>query len=141
MPQEQNNPPSTGSHQDRRLIETAAAAGAERDEHNGRQVAPRLASGILLDATTDPHTPSCAWPVIMHNVSDGGFAFWSKRQLRTGSDVWVREFRSDESADWLRAVVTRCTVGIKGFLIGAAFVATHEASNAPSGSTRERPGE
>ncbi|MGB2984898.1 MAG: PilZ domain-containing protein, partial [Phycisphaerae bacterium] len=68
-----------------------------------------------------PDVPSCTWPAIMHNISEGGFAFWSKRQLRQDGSVYVREFSADNSAPWLPACVTHCTVGIKGYLIGAAF--------------------
>jgi len=86
----------------------------------------RFAASMQLDVSTDPEAPSCTWPVMMHNVSEGGFAFWSKRQFRVGSEIFVREFSADNDLPWGRAAVTHCTTGIKGFLIGAEFFSTPE---------------
>ena len=57
----------------------------------------------------------------MHNVSDGGFAFWSKKVVRRHTTLFVREYTDDISQGWLRARVIHCTVGIWGYFIGAAF--------------------
>lgn len=131
MPQQQDSSSVANSGEIKRLVETASATG-EADEYAGKREALRFAVGMQLDVTTDPASASCAWPVIMHNVSDGGFAFWSKKQLRTGSDIWVREFTADNSLPWLPAHVTHCTVGIKGYLIGASFGAASDTSNPDS---------
>ena len=103
-----------------RLVTTASEDGVP-DQRSGHRSAARFAAGMQLDVTTDPNVPSSTWPVIMHNISASGFAFWSKKQLRQGGSIWVREFSSDNSAPWLPAHVTHCTVGIKGYLVGAAF--------------------
>lgn len=107
-------------HEIQRLVTTAGADG-EPDDYTGQRCATRFAVGMQLDVTTDPSFPGSTWPVIMHNISEGGFAFWSKRQLRQGATIFVREFSSDNSAPWLPAHVTHCTVGIKGYLVGASF--------------------
>jgi hypothetical protein len=110
-----------------RLVTTASEDGLG-DDHAGQRTSTRFAAGMRLDVTTDPAVPSCTWPVIMHNVSGGGFAFWSKRQLRHSGEIWVREFSSDNSMPWLPAHVTHCTVGIRGYLVGAQFDAESASS-------------
>lgn len=111
----------------KRLVTTAGEDG-EPDSYTGKRGSTRFAVGMQLDVCTDRAIPACVWPVTMHNISDGGFAFWSKRQLRMTADIWVREFTADNSAPWLAAYVTHCTVGIKGYLVGAEF------GSAPAGS-------
>jgi len=122
MPSPTDNIPAIDEDEIRRLVTTAGEDG-EPDEYTGKRNSTRFAVGMQLDVTTDPAVPSCSWPVIMHNISDQGFAFWSKRQLRNGGDIWVREFSADNSAPWIPAKVTHCTVGIKGYLVGAEFTA------------------
>jgi len=103
-----------------RLVESAGQGG-HADEFTGQRAATRFAVGMQLDVSTDVNAPDCTLPVTMHNVSDGGFAFWSKRQFRTGAEIFVREFSPDNAMPWVRAEVTHCTTGIKGYLIGAQF--------------------
>ena len=103
-----------------RLVTTASEDG-RADNYAGQRTSTRFAVGMQLDVATDPAVPLCSWPVIMHNISDKGFAFWSKRQLRQGCEIWVREFSADNSMPWLAAQVTHCTVGIRGYLVGAQF--------------------
>lgn len=112
--------PAMQDNEIERLVATAGAVG-EPDQYTGKRAARRFAVGMRLDVATDPNVPACLWPVIMHNICDGGFAFWSRRQLRNGGEIWVREFTSDDSAPWISAWVTHCTVGIKGYLTGATF--------------------
>jgi len=106
------------------------SAGEENhaDDSTCQRGSTRFAVGMQLDVSTDPGAPNCTWPVTMHNVSDTGFAFWSKRQFRMGSEIYVREFSANNDLPWGRAAVTHCTTGIKGFLIGAEFSATPETN-------------
>lgn len=120
MANQHDSPPVNDQREINRLVVTAGEDGAP-DEYAGKRDSTRFAVGMRLDVSTDPDVPSCTWPAIMHNISEGGFAFWSKRQLRQDGSVYVREFSADNSAPWLPACVTHCTVGIKGYLIGAAF--------------------
>ena len=114
------NPPVVGGSEIKRLV-TSAEQDGQADAYAGKRGSVRFAAGMPLDVTTSPDVPSCAWPVTMHNISERGFAFWSRRQLRQGTAIYVREFSGNAPAPWLPACVTHCTVGIKGFLIGAAF--------------------
>lgn len=109
-----------------RLV-TEAGVDGEPDAYTGQRASTRFAVGMRLDVTMDPALPASTWPVIMHNISDGGFAFWSKKQLRNSSEIWVREFSADNTAPWIPARVSHCTVGIKGYLIGAMFDPTRDS--------------
>ncbi len=97
-----------------KVEEIATGLGSQRDTE-------RFAMGMRLDVTTDICNPSGHWPVTMHNISDGGFAFWSRKQLRNHAEIWVREFSSDDSMPWVLARVEHCTVGILGYLVGGKF--------------------
>lgn len=104
-----------------RLVEDAKEGG-EADHYTGKRQTMRFNAGMMLEATLDPKLPAGSrWPLTMHNVSEGGFGFWSKRKLEIGDMLYVRAFTPDESGRWLAARVTHCTVGIRGFLVGVAF--------------------
>lgn len=103
-----------------RLVTSASEQGGG-DDHAGHRTTTRFAAGMQLDVTTEPTPLAEPWPVIMHNVSDGGFAFWSKKQIFKRDSIWVREFSADNGGTWLPAHVTHCTVGIRGYLVGARF--------------------
>ena len=104
----------------RRLVESASRGG-HPDVYEGKRGAARVAAAVPLDVTTDPTVPTCAQAVTMHNISLSGFAFWSRRQLPRGTPIYVREFSADNSKPWVPARVTHCTIGLRGFLVGAAF--------------------
>ena len=103
-----------------RIVATAGQVG-EPDLYAGKRHSTRFAEGMQLEVTTDPTNPRASWGVCMHNISEGGCAFWSRRKLEIRSAIYVREYSGDEKQPWLRGYVTHCTVGIRGFLIGAAF--------------------
>ncbi len=116
-----NNSSSTANRgQIARWVETAGESG-EPDGYAGKRHAVRFKEGMLLAVTLDPVKPGGTWNVYMHNVSDGGFAFWSKREVPARGTVYVRDGAEAGPRTWLKARVTHCTVGIRGFLIGAAF--------------------
>jgi len=102
------------------LVEAAGAEG-EPDSYAGKRLSTRFADGMRLEVSLDPKSPKGSWAVFMHNVSDGGFAFWSKQKLPARTPLYVREFSDDESAAWVGATVQHCSTGIRGFLVGAAF--------------------
>ena len=112
--------PIAGRREIARLVETAAQQG-EADQYAGKRHFTRFAEGMRLEVTLNPAQPSGARGVYMHNVSDGGFAFWSKKEVPARTTMFVREYTEDNSQGWLKARVTHCTVGIRGFLVGAAF--------------------
>ena len=104
-----------------RLVSSASEIGRADGTPARKRGWARLHVGMHLDVTTDRQDHEDILPVIMHNISDGGFAFWLKRELRIDAQIWVREFSGDEPFPWLAAQVTHCTVGIRGYLIGAKF--------------------
>ena len=114
------NVPIASVDQVARWVESARQQG-EADGYGGKRHSRRFTKGIRLEVTLDPARPSASWGVYMQNVSDGGFAFWSKKEVRVHTTLFVREYTDDNSQGWLRARVTHCTVGIRGCLIGAAF--------------------
>ena len=103
-----------------RLVATARRHG-DTDAYTGKRRSARVAEGMQLEVTMNPDDPSAAWAVSMHDVSKGGVAFWSKRDVQPYTCIYVREFSSGSNRLWLPARVRHRTVGIRGYLIGAAF--------------------
>ena len=103
-----------------RLMETAQQVG-KPDRYNGKRRWTRLTVGMKLEITTDPADPSGSHHVTMQNLSGGGFSFWSKRGLVAHSSIFVREYSDEGQHEWVPAHVCHCTVGIRGFLVGAEF--------------------
>ena len=121
-----------------RLVSAAGEFG-EPDTWAGKRSAPRVAEGMQLEVTTNPGDPSAAWAVSMQDVSHTGVAFWSKREIRPRSGIYVRQFSPGTEYKWIPACVKHSTVGIRGSLIGAEFEAASGAASAPGsaqGSTR-----
>ena len=98
-----------------------AAGSGEADLYAGKRHSTRVADEIYLEVTLDPSKASAAWGVYMHNISGGGFAVWSKKEVPLRSTLYVRECREEGPGPWLRARITHSTRGLRGFLIGAAF--------------------
>lgn len=103
-----------------RLIVAAGECG-ETDFYAGKRDSTRVAGTMQLEVTRDPDDPSTIWPAMMHDLSDTGVGFWSKRDLPRRTMIYVREFSQDGSGVWLPARVQHRTVGIRGFLVGASF--------------------
>jgi hypothetical protein len=99
----------------------AAGASGEADGYAGKRHATRFADGLYLEVTLDPAKPSATWGVYMHNVSGGGCAFWSKREVPLRGMVSVRHCGEDGPGPWIAARVTHCTRGLRGFLVGVSF--------------------
>ncbi|MCO6435836.1 MAG: PilZ domain-containing protein [Phycisphaerae bacterium] len=111
----------TAMEEIRRLVESAKEGG-EPDHYMGKRQDLRVSVGTMLEATIAPKLAIAKrWPITMHNVSEGGFGFWSKQKFEINDVLYVREFTPNNSGKWLTARVTHCTVGIRGFLIGVAF--------------------
>jgi hypothetical protein len=117
-------PRSQSPQSDKQEISRLVAAASEEsrgDVYAGKRQLPRYSTGMPLEAVLDKSRTSEAFPVTMHNVSDTGLAFWAKREIEPGEDVFLREFSDDDNSAWVGAEVTHCTAGIRGFLIGAQF--------------------
>ena len=91
------------------------------DVYAGKRQWARYTLGMRVDVTTDPTRPSASWQVSLHNISGGGAGFWSKRELDSGSTVYLRDGTDEDSPVWLAARVMHRTVGLRGFLIGVSF--------------------
>jgi len=104
----------------RRLLTVARQEGRP-DPFLAKRRWVRYTLGISLDVTTDPQDPSARWSAVMHNVSGGGIGFWSKRKVPAGASIFVRQYSDDDSSQWIPLHVSHCTIGIQGYLIGAAY--------------------
>lgn len=102
------------------LVEAAEAYG-EADHYAGKRHDTRIADGMQLEVTTEPKKPTASWPVGMHDISDSGVSFWSKRDIPLFQRVYIREFSPDNSRTWIPTLVKHRTIGIRGNLIGTAF--------------------
>lgn len=111
----------------RRLVAIASEEGTP-DQYTGKRNAPRFAAGMMLEAAVSPDQPSRIWPVTMHNVSETGFGFFSRKKLDRDQLVFVREFSGEDTCVWMPARVTHCTQKINGYLVGVVL-----ETAAPSG--------
>ena len=112
---------STSDAQEIQKLVTSAQEQGAPDHYTGKRRWMRFYAGMPLDITTDPGVPSASMHVTMQNVSEGGFAFWSKRELRQHTSLFVREFTAEGDREWVAGQVRHCTSGIRGYLIGAEF--------------------
>jgi len=104
----------------KRWLETAEQNG-EFDNYAGKRSTPRFVEGMPLQVSMNPSLRTESFGGHMHNVSETGFAFWSKTEVAPRTTLYVRDANLDGNGGWLEAWVTHCTRGIRGFLIGAAF--------------------
>ena len=126
--------PTTGDAKEiKRLVETAQQVG-QADHYHGKRRNTRFSAGMKLEITTDPLIPGATYHVVMQNLSGGGFAFWSKRELRQHTFISVREFSKDVENEWVAAEVRHCTTGLRGYLVGAEF--QNPTSDEPPPPTR-----
>jgi len=102
------------------LISKAMRRG-KPDVFPGRRRWVRYYVGMRIElAPADPDRGE-TWTGVMHNISGGGIGFWSKRPMPARTRFRFRDLSEGESAVWIAAHVTHCTVGIGGYLIGARF--------------------
>jgi hypothetical protein len=116
-----NNSASASNAQEIQKLVTSAQEQGTPDHYTGKRRWMRFAAGMPLEITSDPEVPSASMYVTMQNVSEGGFAFWSKREIKQHTPLFVREFSTEGDREWVAAQVRHCTVGIRGFLVGAEF--------------------
>ena len=126
---------STSDAQEIHKLVTSAQEQGTPDRYPGKRHWTRFSAGMRLEIATDPGIPSSSSHVIMQNVSEGGFAFWSKRELREHTPLFVREFSRDGDGEWMAAHVRHCTVGIRGYLVGAEFENPPEGKENPPQET------
>ena len=128
-----DNTSASDAQEIHKLVTSAQEQGAP-DRYTGKRSWTRFSAGMQLEITTDPGIASASVHVIMQNVSEGGFAFWSRRELRQHTLLFVREFSRESEGEWIGARVRHCTAGIRGYLVGAEFdhpAAEDEQGNDP----------
>lgn len=111
------------SHPDRQVADLVSAAQREGhpDCYAGKRDHTRYMTGMRLEIACDPTNSGETAPVVMHNVSEGGFAFWFRRSLEPRTVIYLRDGEGSGTGEWLPAVVRHCTRGILGYLVGAQF--------------------
>ena len=102
------------------LLRSAQSSG-EADFYAGKRGTTRISENLQLEVTKDPSKPDARFAATLHNVSEGGCAFWLRQKLDRQAPVYVREFNSEGPLPWIAALVSHCTQGIRGFLIGVSF--------------------
>ena len=116
-----NNSSSTSDSQEIHKLVTSAQELGAPDHYTGKRRWTRFTAGMPLEITTNPANPLATVYVTMQNVSEGGFAFWCKREIEQHTSMFVREFTDEGNREWVAAHVRHCTIGIRGYLIGAQF--------------------
>lgn len=104
----------------RHLVEVGQTA-RESDVYSGKRGWTRHTLHMRMDVTTDPTDPDASQAAIAHNVSGGGMGLWLKRKLQPHDDIYIREYVADGCGPWIPATVVHCTLGMQGYLVGAAF--------------------
>ena len=113
----------------------AAKRHGEKNIYAGKRQSERVAEGIQLEASTNLEDPSATWFVTMHDISHGGVAFWSKRDVQPRTYLFVREYSAGTTRQWLPVHVKHRTVGLRGYLVGASF----EIAGSPGGDGSNAP--
>ena len=116
----------------KRLMRIAEESGMP-DSYSGKRASQRVKTSLRLELTTDLSQTGDLRTISMHDLSESGLAFWSKQRFQRSTTVYLREFSDDQPWPWLKAQVTHCTNGIRGFLIGAEFELPAPRGRAPSG--------
>lgn len=120
MPTQQGRTPDNPSAEIRRLVAIASEEGTA-DHYTGKRDTPRFAAGMMLEAAVSPDQPASVWPVTMHNVSETGFGFFSRKKLDRDQLVFVREFSGEDTCVWVPVRVTHCTQKINRYLVGVSL--------------------
>lgn len=102
-----------------RLVASAARSG-KPDVFFGKRRWLRYTVGMPMEirGPTGSGLPDTA---VMHNVSGGGFAFVSPREIAAGTSFALRSTCGEGDSRWVTARVMHCAPGVGSFLIGAAF--------------------
>jgi hypothetical protein len=103
-----------------RILTDAAGKGAG-DFYGGKRSHRRFFASGPFEMDANTAEGPMVFPVTLHDISASGLACWCKHRLAEKTPLRLREFSCDDSGVWLSAKVTHCTLGIRGFLVGAAF--------------------
>lgn len=120
MDKNKSNAPAVDKEEISRWVATAEQNG-DFDNFAGKRAATRFVEGMPLQISMSPSPSTSMLSGHMHNVSETGIAFWTKKEVPARTTIYVRDANTEGDGGWLQAWVTHCTRGIRGFLIGAAF--------------------
>lgn len=106
-----------------RLLDVAAGQG-ERDIYSGKRrwVRYHLGARLEVEVLGTVARRRGTTTAIMHNISGGGLGFWTRNLLSEHTRIRVRELGEGGPTSWVSARVTHASLGIRGYLIGAAFL-------------------
>lgn len=118
-----DNEEHASDYDDREIVRLVKAARdqGEADFYTGKRSWVRYNAELPLDVRQTSPGGAALWPVVMHNASAGGIAFWSKRELGVGETVQIRLFDGESDSAWIDGVVHHTTCGIRGYLVGLSF--------------------
>lgn len=120
MSADQNNSKHPQEREIVRLVQHAELKGVA-DAYHGKRQRTRYIVGMSLQLSTNPEDPSATWLGTTHNISGGGLGVWTKQKVEPGSVIFVRDDSTGAFSPWLRAEVKHVSLGLRGYLIGAAF--------------------
>ena len=113
------------------LLLAKAREYGEADAFKGKRHWPRYNIGMRLEVRLAEGHRGQPWSVTMHNIAGGGLGFWSRDDLKFDTAMQIREWSPDGTNEWLPVRVLHSSLGISGYLVGAAFETAQEAGSAP----------
>lgn len=111
-----------GKDEIRRLVDLAKRTG-HPDRYAAKRKSPRIKGALWMQLSFDPAAEQDTLPVTAYDISARGVSFWLRKKLEVGATLFVRDGSDEQPHPWLKARVTHCTSGLKGFLTGCAFEA------------------
>ncbi|MCP4249664.1 MAG: PilZ domain-containing protein [bacterium] len=110
----------TNSDDVNRLVDHSRENGRP-DPCLGKRRWTRWATGMDLEAVSEPADQATPWTATMKNVSGGGIALWVRKKFDLGEQVYIREFNPEAPTEWIQGEVIYCRVGISDSLVGVKF--------------------
>lgn len=103
-----------------RLLDEARPGG-EGDASLGKRSWSRHTLDREIEVSLDLNPPFQPWSANLYNISGGGIAFWSKKNIEPDTAIVFRVARESRDEGWISGVVKHCTMGVRGYLVGLAF--------------------
>jgi len=138
MVEQRTDSTKTWQRELKRLLDMARAQGRP-DQYPGKRKGTRINVALPFEATLDPDSTSVPWNVHLHNISEKGFACWSRKKIKVGDRFYLRESPAEHPSQWLPAQVSHCGAGLRGFLIGARFDFSPPGTSNPNFLSLEKP--
>ncbi len=101
---------------------SAAREQGKPDVYPGKRGWLRYDLGMRVRISTDPTLETAAFYVNLHNISGGGVGFWSKREIKPNTRIYIYDALDQSKPSWIAATVRHCSLGMRGHLVGAQFI-------------------